>query len=115
MKFAVIKQTDIVTIFICPDIGVLIIRKVDTPPPGSTQIESELANRKSSLFVSDDIDQNSNSLISRLVEKIFEESGAAIENRNYSRNGQTMLSCTNKLLEKKLVGPEGLEPSTNGL
>ena len=78
-------------IYRCPDIGVLVIRKVtsDLAPSPSIAIESAVAKGKTSLFVSDDIQHNSGSALDDLLQTIWEESGSAIEREHYSRNGHT--------------------------
>ena len=76
-------------IYRCPDIGVLVITKVnsDSAPTYSTPIENTNKEVSPSLYVTDGIVKDSQSPIDELIESIFKESGNAIETGNYSRNG----------------------------
>jgi hypothetical protein len=77
-------------VYRCPDIGILVIRKVSNAVPSefSIGIESDDNPEKTYLYVTDGIVRGSKSPVEDLVGSILQEAGIAIEEKKYSRNGQ---------------------------
>lgn len=95
-------------IYRCPDIGVLVVTKVnnDFSPPYSIPIENTKNGVSPSLYVSSGIEKCSDSPIDDLVKSILDESGKAIEAGNYSRNGKQFSAFSDydkKAIEKALA------------